>query len=143
MNISIKNCLDQVMFSRVCFIFIFFFASIANAAEDSLEITYVEPNTEILDLIWEKRPVLVFSNSHLDPNLKQQIKMFASDPNALLSRDVRVFVDNTPEPNSKLSKRFRPKGFLIILIGKDGQIKLRKNTPWSAREITRVIDKGS
>jgi hypothetical protein len=143
MNISIKNCLDQVMFSRVCFIFIFFFASIANAAEDSLEITYVEPNTEILDLIWEKRPVLVFSNSHLDPNLKQQIKMFASDPNALLSRDVRVFVDNTPEPNSKLRKRFRPKGFLIILIGKDGQIKLRKNTPWSAREITRVIDKGS
>ena len=31
----------------------------------------------------------------------------------------------------------------FILIGKDGQIKLRKNTPWSAREITRVIDKGS
>ena len=130
------------MFSRVCFIFIFFLASIANAAEGSLEITYVEPNTEIRDLIWEKRPVLVFSNSHLDPNLKQQIKMFASDPNALLSRDVRVFVDDTLEPNSNLRKRFRPKGFLIILIGKDGQIKLRKNTPWSAREITRVIDKG-
>ena len=132
-----------MMLLRVCFIFIFFFASIAYATEKSLEITYVEPNTEIRDLIWEKRPVLVFSNSHLDPNLKQQIKMFASDPNALLSRDVQVFVDHTPEPNSNLRKRFRPKGFLIILIGKDGQIKLRKNTPWSAREITRVIDKGS
>ena len=131
------------MFLRVCFIFIFFFASIAYATEDSLEITYVKPNTEILDLIWEKRPVLVFSNSHLDPKLKKQIKMFALDPKALLSRDVRVFVDHTPEPNSNLRKRFRPKGFLIILIGKDGQIKLRKNTPWSAREITRVIDKGS
>ena len=69
--------------------------------------------------------------------------MFASDPNLLLSRDVQVYVDNKPEPNSNLRKRFRPKGFLIILIGKDGQIKLRKNTPWSAREITRVIDKGS
>jgi hypothetical protein len=56
---------------------------------------------------------------------------------------VQVFVDHTTEPNSNLRKRFRPKGFLIILIGKDGQIKLRKNTPWSAREITRVIDKGS
>lgn len=131
------------MFLRVCFIFIFCFVSIAYATENSFEITYVEPDTEIGDLIWEKRPVLVFSNSHLDPNLKQQIKMFASDPNALLSRDVEVFVDDTPEPNSNLRKRFRPKGFLIILIGKDGQIKLRKNTPWSAREITRVIDKGS
>ena len=131
------------MLQFVRFVCILFFASIANAAEDSLEITYVEPNTEILDLIWEKRPVLVFSNSRLDPNLKQQIKMFASDPNALLSRDVQVFVDDTSEPKSNLRKRFRPKGFLIILIGKDGQIKLRKNTPWSAREITRVIDKGS
>ena len=129
------------MLLRVCFIFLF--ASISYATEDPLEITYVEPNTEIQGLIWEERPVLVFSNSHLDPNLKQQIKMFASDPNALLSRDVQVFVDHTPEPNSNLRKRFRPKGFLIILIGKDGQIKLRKNTPWSAREITRVIDKGS
>ena len=131
------------MFLRVWSIFIFCFVSIAYATENSLEITYVEPNTEIRDLIWEKRPVLVFSNSHLDPNLKQQLKMFASDPNALLIRDVEIFVDDTPEPNSNLRKRFRPKGFLIILIGKDGQIKLRKNTPWSAREITRVIDKGS
>ena len=65
------------------------------------------------------------------------------DPTALSSRDVRVFIDDKPEPNSKLRKRFRPKGFLIILIGKDGQIKLRKNSPWSARELTRIIDKGS
>ena len=132
-----------MMFLRVWSIFIFCFVSIAYATENSLEITYVEPNTEIRDLIWEKRPVLVFSNSHLDPNLKQQLKMFASDPNALLIRDVEIFVDDTPEPNSNLRKRFRPKGFLIILIGKDGQIKLRKNTPWIARELTRVIDKGS
>ena len=131
------------MLQFVRFFCILFCASSAFATDNSLNITYVEPKTEIRNLIWEKRPVLVFSNSHLDPNLKQQIKMFDSDPNALLSRDVQVFVDDTLEPNSNLRKRFRPKGFLIILIGKDGQIKLRKNTPWSAREITRVIDKGS
>ena len=131
------------MLQFVRFVCILFCASSAFATDNSLNITYVEPKTEIRNLIWEKRPVLVFSNSHLDPNLRQQIKMFASDPNALLSRDVQVFVDDTSEPKSNLRKRFRPKGFLIILIGKDGQIKLRKNTPWSAREITRVIDKGS
>ena len=131
------------MLQFVRFVCILFFASSAFATDNSLKITDVEPKTDIQNLIWEKRPLLVFSNSHLDPNLKQQIKMFASDPNALLSRDVQVFVDDKSEPKSNLRKRFRPKGFLIILIGKDGQIKLRKNTPWSAREITRVIDKGS
>ena len=131
------------MIARICILSIFLIIPSAHALEDSLEITYVDTDTDIKDLIWEKRPVLVFSNSHLDPNLKKQIKMFGADPNALLSRDVRVFVDDKPELNSKLRKRFRPKGFLIILIGKDGQIKLRKNSPWSARELTRIIDKGS
>ena len=131
------------MLKLLRFAFILFFASCAYVTANCLDITYVEPDTEIRNLIWEKRIVLVFSNSHLDPKLKQQIEMFTSDPVALLSRDVQVFVDHTPEPSSNLRKRFRPKGFLIILIGKDGQIKLRKNTPWSAREITRVIDKGS
>ena len=128
---------------RIFILSIFLIIPSAYASEDTLDITYVETNTDIKDLIWEKRPVLVFSNSHLDPNLKQQIKMFGSDPNALSSRDVKVFVDDKPKPNSNLRKRFRPKGFLIILIGKDGQIKLRKNSPWSARELTRIIDKGS
>ena len=96
---------------RIGFVFIFFFASIAYATEKSLEITFVEPNTEIRDLIWEKRPLLVFSNSHLDPKLKQQIEMFSSDPNALLSRDVQVFVDHTPEPNSNLRSVLGQKGF--------------------------------
>ena len=135
--------MDYTVVARIFILSIFLIIPSAYASEDTLEITYVETNTDIKDLIWEKRPVLVFSNSHLDPNLKQQIKMFASDPDALSSRDVKVFVDDKPEPNSNLRKRFRPKGFLIILIGKDGQIKLRKNSPWSARELTRIIDKGS
>ena len=138
-----ERFLDYTVVARIFILSIFLIIPSAYASEDTLEITYVETNTDINDLIWEKRPVLVFSNSHLDPNLKQQIKMFASDPDALSSRDVKVFVDDKAEPNSNLRKRFRPKGFLIILIGKDGQIKLRKNSPWSARELTRIIDKGS
>ncbi|MDG1155176.1 MAG: DUF4174 domain-containing protein, partial [Paracoccaceae bacterium] len=121
--------MDCKIVTRIFILSIFLIIPSAHASENSLEMTYVETNTDIKDLIWEKRPMLVFSNSHLDPNLKEQIKMFVSDPNALSSRDVRVFIDDKPEPNSKLRKRFRPKGFLIILIGKDGQIKLRKNSP--------------
>ncbi|NCX58295.1 MAG: DUF4174 domain-containing protein, partial [Rhodobacteraceae bacterium] len=32
-------------------------------------------------------------------------------------------------------------GFAFVLIGKDGQVKLRKPSPWNIREIARVIDK--
>ncbi|MDC3205776.1 hypothetical protein OBA42_04235, partial [Paracoccaceae bacterium] len=100
--------MDYKMFARIIVLSIFLIIPSAYASEDMLEITYVETNTDIKDLIWEKRPVLVFSNSHLDPNLKQQIEMFGSDPDALSSRDVKVFVDDKPEPNSNLRKRFRP-----------------------------------
>jgi hypothetical protein len=30
---------------------------------------------------------------------------------------------------------------MLALIGKDGEIKLRKPAPWDVREITRSIDK--
>ena len=99
------------MLKLLRFACILFFASSAYATANSLDITYVEPDTEIRNLIWEKRVVLVFSNSHLDPKLKQQIEMFSSDPNALLSRDVQVFVDHTPEPNSNLESVLGQKGF--------------------------------
>ena len=35
----------------------------------------------------------------------------------------------------------RPRGFMLVLVGKDGGIKLRKPRPWDVREITRSIDK--
>ena len=86
------------MVARIFILSIFLIIPSAYASEDMLEITYVKTNTDIKDLIWEKRPILVFSNSHLDPNLKQQIKMFGSDPDALSSRDVKVFVDDSLSP---------------------------------------------
>jgi len=30
---------------------------------------------------------------------------------------------------------------MLVLIGKDGGVKLRKPFPWNVREISRVIDK--
>ena len=34
-----------------------------------------------------------------------------------------------------------PRGFMLMLVGKDGQVYLRKPLPWSVREISRSIDK--
>ena len=50
-------------------------------------------------------------------------------------------IDTDPNFSSSLRKKLRPHGFAFILIGKDGQVKLRKPSPWNIREIARVIDK--
>ena len=58
-----------------------------------------------------------------------------------MTRDVVVFVDTDPKARSALRKKLRPRGFMLAIIGKDGQIKLRKPLPWDVRELTRSIDK--
>ena len=63
------------------------------------------------------------------------------DIKALKERDIVVLVDTNPSIPSLLRKKLRPHGFAFILIGKDGQVKLRKPSPWNIREIARVIDK--
>ena len=52
-----------------------------------------------------------------------------------------MLVDTNPSVTSVLRKKLRPHGFACILIGKDGQVKLRKPSPWIIREMARVIDK--
>ena len=90
---------------------------------------------------WIKRPVLVFADTDRDPSFIRQMEMLATDPGALSVRDVVVIVDTTPEPASLLRKRFHPRGFSLVLMDKDGETTLRKPLPWSAREISRAIDK--
>jgi hypothetical protein len=60
---------------------------------------------------------------------------------ALAARDVVVITDTDPAARSELRQKLRPRGFALVLIGKDGVIYLRKPAPWHVREITRSIDK--
>lgn len=56
-------------------------------------------------------------------------------------RDVVVIVDTDPDAKSELRTKLRPRGFMMVIVGKDGGVKLRKPSPWTVREITRQIDK--
>ncbi|HHC29877.1 MAG TPA: DUF4174 domain-containing protein, partial [Rhodobacterales bacterium] len=46
-----------------------------------------------------------------------------------------------PAAKSPIRQELRPRGFALVLIGKDGFKYLRKPLPWDVREITRSIDK--
>ncbi len=77
-----------------------------------------------------------------DPRVTQQHAALEHDAAALRERDV-VVQDITPEA----ARRDRPElgvtaqaGFEVVLVGKDGGVKLRRDKPVAASEITALID---
>ena len=90
---------------------------------------------------WKKRPVVVFADSKNDPAYIEQMEFLEDQTEELIRRDVIVLTDTDPEARSPLRLKMRPRGFMLVLVGKDGGIKLRKPFPWDVREITRSIDK--
>ncbi|GAB5433313.1 DUF4174 domain-containing protein [Tritonibacter mobilis] len=98
-------------------------------------------DVDIAEYQWTHRPVVVFADSPADPRYQEQIDELLQDIPALMTRDVVVFVDTDPKARSALRKKLRPRGFMLVLIGKDGGVKLRKPLPWSVRELSRTIDK--
>ena len=126
-------------FSIITVILLVLFAQTAQASENYF--LKVEKNTTLENFEWTQRPIVIFANSDKDPNFISQMEFLSEDINALKERDIIVLVDTKPNNSSSLRKRLRPHGFALILIGKDGQVKLRKPSPWNIREIARVIDK--
>ncbi len=90
---------------------------------------------------WIRRPIFVFADSPFDPRFEEQIELLKADAEELIIRDVVVITDTDPASMSVLRKDLRPRGFGLVLMGKDGQVKLRKPSPWDVREITHAIDK--
>ncbi len=101
----------------------------------------VTQSTDVGALEWQNRVLVVFANSDRDPRFQDQLAMINQELEALRERDVLVAIDTNPAMKSKLRKTFRPHGFMILLIGKDGHKALRKPFPWDIREISRIIDK--
>ena len=115
------------------------FTPIASAIENNF--IKVDKDTNLKIYEWTRRPVVIFANSDKDPNFISQMEFLSEDIRALQERDIIVLIDTDPKLSSSLRKKLRPHGFAFILIGKDGQVKLRKPSPWNIREIARVIDK--
>lgn len=96
---------------------------------------------ELSQFLWTNRVVAVFADSPNDPRFAEQMRLLAEDPARLLERDVVVIVDTDPAARSPMRQELRPRGFSLVIIGKDGVSKIRKPLPWSVREISRSIDK--
>ncbi|GGH30521.1 protein of unknown function [Cribrihabitans marinus] len=104
---------------------------------------YLRPaeDSDLSEFLWINRPVIVFADTPADPRFQEQIKALTEGAEMMIERDVVVLTDTDPDTLSPLRKKLRPRGFQLVLVGKDGSVKLRKPSPWSVREISRSIDK--
>jgi Domain of unknown function (DUF4174) len=114
-------------------------ASVAQTAEPRLIVA--ASDVVLADLLWIKRPVVVFADSPKDPNFIRQMQLFERNPNDLVDRDVLVIVDTDPAAMTAIRQKLRPRGFSLVLMDKDGEPEIRKPLPWDVREISRAIDK--
>ena len=112
-------------------------------ATDAFEPARIMPGetADLNEFLWINRPLIVFSDTPADPRFIQQMEYISDRLEELAKRDVVVLVDTKPDAMGALRKKLRPRGFMLVLIGKDGTKYLRKPFPWNVREITRVIDK--
>lgn len=133
-------------------LFVLFFMALAAFpahAQDSAErdpsidppIIFDGVQTDLNEFLWIKRPLIVFADAPADPRYVEQMQFLTDRLEALDARDVVVLTDTDPGARSDLRQRFHPRGFMLVLLGKDGTIYLRKPFPWDVREISRVIDK--
>lgn len=106
-----------------------------------LPVFFQMDEVDLMQFKWKNRPVVVFADSPLDPAFEEQMEKLRQREDELRARDVVVISDTEPDAASALRKKLRPRGFMLVLIGKDGGVKIRKPFPWDVREISRSIDK--
>ncbi len=117
-------------------------AGAADTAEGPAALPLVQgSDADLSEFLWTKRPVVVFADTPNDPRFIEQMNFLNADIPALLLRDIVVLTDTDPNARSELRRKLRPRGFMLVLIDKDGGVKLRKPAPWDVREISRSIDK--
>jgi len=95
----------------------------------------------LADFLWIARPVVVFADSPADPLFARQMRYLEDGWPDLAERDVVVIVDTDPAARSDARQRLRPRGFSLVFVDKDGDVKQRKPQPWTARELVHAIDR--
>ena len=111
------------------------------AAPDPAEIIRPAGDSDLSEFQWVNRPVIVFADTEADPRYQEQMRNLERGLDALAARDVVVLTDTDPTARSSIRTQLRPRGFMLVVVGKDGGVKQRKPLPWTVREITAAIDK--
>ncbi|MBY6006357.1 DUF4174 domain-containing protein [Salipiger bermudensis] len=115
-------------------------ASPALAATDLFQ-TLPTDARDLNAMRWDKRPVLLFAPSQDHPDYARQMEMLRAAEAALAERDIVVLSDLDDRTPSPLRQGFQPGGFKLVLVGKDGGVKLEQDAVLAPEELFAVIDR--
>ncbi|MCA3510387.1 MAG: DUF4174 domain-containing protein [Rhodobacter sp.] len=120
------------------------FLPLAAAAQDAAAPVFGPVDAAEVTLeqfLWLKRPIVVFADTPDDPAFQRQMQRITADLAPLEERDVVIITDTDPAARTEVRQRLRPRGFSLVLMDKDGEVKRRNPAPWGVREITHAIDR--
>ena len=114
----------------------------------------VPMNFDFEQFKWKKRLLLVFAPDSSHPLFESLQRDLSTRKHEVDDRDLVIckilgvgmstMGDSELDPHTAASLRERfdisPKAFSLMLVGKDGGIKLRRNDPVNLEEIFRLID---
>jgi hypothetical protein len=106
-------------------------------------VVFIGPPTEVMDLKKYRlthRPVLIFADSETEPAYVEQRAALQEAVDGLVERDIVVLSDTDPADQAPLRRLFGAEGFEVLLIGKDGGLKLRQGEPIGVDALFAVID---
>lgn len=112
----------------------------AGVADEGLPVL-LATEVELDDFLWVKRPLLVFADTPADPAFERQVRYILERADEFHLRDVVLITDTDPAARSQARQRLRPRGFMLAILDKDGEVKQRRPAPRTAREIIAVIDR--
>ena len=101
-------------------------------------------------LRWKNRPLLIFAPSAHAPHYRRQLELLHGLHRELSDRDMLVLeivgdrvVTDEPALNAGTLREqleVRPDTFAVLLVGKDGGVKLRRSRPVAPEDLFELID---
>jgi len=96
---------------------------------------------DVREYIWNHRLIVIMADTPDNPQFGQQLDEIRERAPEFVIRDVVVIFDGHPDEMSPLRRVMRPNGFMVAIIDKDGEVKARRPSVRSGRELMAVIDK--
>ncbi|WP_425051916.1 DUF4174 domain-containing protein [Psychromarinibacter sp. S121] len=89
---------------------------------------------------WDKRVVLLFGAGEDDGTYTAARDQLAAVAPALEDRDIVVLTDTAPEQQGAIRQGLEVDGFAMVLVGKDGGVKINSAEPVSPDALFATID---
>lgn len=94
---------------------------------------------ELDALQWQARPVVIFADTSAEDGYREQIGLLEQAEAGLAERDI-VVLSVDAEADS-LRSALGVDGFALLLVGKDGGVKLRSDSPVTPDRLFETIDR--